>query len=331
VTLYVSDLDGTLLDPQARLSEFTRAGLTRLLDEGLTFTVASARHVVSIGHILQGLPLRLPVISSNGAYISEMVSGRHELVHAMDPAMAQAIFALMQRRGFTPFAATHGPRGDHLFWQSTHNEAQQAFVEERQRSGDPRLRHTRNMGAELCDPVVTMVLIERAEPMRELMAEIQALCGDAIDIHLADDLYTPGWPWLTLHDRRATKDQAIKILAERYGLHEREVVVFGDQVNDIGMLRAAHRGIAVGNAIDEIKRSAHAIIGPHHEDSVLRFIEADWRSSRPSPAHSLVRQPSMPHGIAGIGSALMPAQLIEDEGGQGRHHADRQIGGMKSR
>lgn len=277
MTLYVSDLDGTLLDPQARLSDFTRTGLIRLLDQGLAFTVASARHVVSIQRILQDLPLRLPVISSNGAYISEMSTGRHELVQAMEPALAQAIFALMRRRGFMPFAATYGPRGDRLHWQSTHNEAQQDFVDQRLGSGDPRLRHTRDLGAELCDPVVTMVLIERAEPMRELMAEIQALCGDAIDIHLADDLYRPGWPWLTLHDKRATKDQAIKILAERYGLREREVVVFGDQVNDITMLRAAHRGIAVENAIAEVKSEAHAVIGPHHEDSVLRFIDGDWR------------------------------------------------------
>jgi hypothetical protein len=277
MTLYVSDLDGTLLDPRAELSTATRAGLTRLLDEGLTFTVASARHVSSIARILGDLPLRLPVISTNGAYISEMSSGRHELVHAMDPALAQAIFALMRRRGFMPFAATYGPRGDRLFWQSVHNEAQLDFVEQRQQSGDPRLRHTDDIGAELLDPVVTMILIEREAPMRELMAEIQALAGDAIDIHLADDLYRPGWPWLTLHDRRATKDQAIRTLAERYGLAEREVVVFGDQVNDIGMFRSAHRGIAMGNAIDEIKRQAHAVIGHHAEDSVLRFIEADWR------------------------------------------------------
>ena len=54
-------------------------------------------------------------------------------------------------------------------------------------------------------------------------------------------------------------------------------MVFGDQVNDIGMFRAAHRGIAMGNAIEEIKQQAHAVIGHHAEDSVLRFLESDWR------------------------------------------------------
>jgi len=277
MTLYVSDLDGTLLDQQAQLSATTRQGLSRLLDEGLVFTIASARHVSSIQKILQGLPLRLPVISSNGAYISDMVSGRHELVNAMEPALAQSLFALMRRQGFMPFVATHGPRGDQLFYQTVCNEAQQAFVDERLSHADPRLRASKDIGRELGDPTVTFVLIDRDGPLRALQAEIIALCGDAVETHLADDLYRPGWPWLSVHDRRASKDQAIRSLAAAYGLAEREVVVFGDEVNDLSMLRNAHRGIAMGNAIEAIKQLAHTVIGPHHEDSVLRFIEGDWR------------------------------------------------------
>jgi Cof subfamily protein (haloacid dehalogenase superfamily) len=277
MSLYVSDLDGTLLGRQASLSDVTRAGLTRLLDEGLCFTVASARHVTSISRILAGLKLSLPVISSNGAYISEMVSGQHELVHAMDPALGQAIFALMRGKGFMPFFSTHGRLGDQLFYQAAENEGQQRFVDERLRNADPRLRHTPRLQDELTDAVVTFVVVEREGPLQALQAEIEALCGGAVETHLADDLYMPGWPWLTVHDRRATKDQAIQTLAERYGLSAREVVVFGDHVNDVKMLRAAHRGIAVENAIAAVKQEAHQVIGPHHEDSVMRFIDADWR------------------------------------------------------
>jgi Cof subfamily protein (haloacid dehalogenase superfamily) len=277
VTLYVSDLDGTLLNPNAELSAPTREGLVRLLDEGLQFTVASARHVSSIRQILAGVPLRLPVISSNGAFLSDAQSGRHELVQAMEPALAQAIFALMQQHGFTPFAQIHGPQGDQLFYERIENEGQREFVEQRQRNGDPRLRHTEHLGRELAHPAVTLLVIARQEPLAALRDAIQALCGDLIEMHLAEDLYMPGWPWLNIHDQRASKDQAIRTLAERYGLAARELVVFGDHVNDLSMFRTADRGIAVANAIDAVKEAAHHVIGPHHEDSVLRFIEDDWR------------------------------------------------------
>lgn len=277
MSLYVSDLDGTLLDPRGRLSAATRAGLTRLLDEGLLFTVASARHVVSIQRLLEGLPLTLPVISSNGAYLSDMVSARHELVNAMEPSLGQALFGLVRQHGRMPFIATHGPKGDQLFWQSTHNAGQQAFVDERIANGDPRLRQSARLQDELRDPLVTLVVVDRHAPLAALQAEIEALCGDAVQTHLNEDLYQPEWPWLTVHDRRATKDQAIQTLAERYGLAGREIVVFGDHINDVSMMKAAHRGIAMGNAIAAVKAAAHQVIGPHHEDSVLRFIEQDWR------------------------------------------------------
>lgn len=276
MTLYVSDLDGTLLDRSGRLSERTRAGLTRMLDAGLLFTVASARHVTSIRHLLGDLPLRLPVISTNGACISELATCRHELVHAMDPALAQQVFAVIQRLGLTPFFSTHGPQGDRLFHIEPRNHGQQRFIEERIANRDPRLRRAERLQDELTDPAVTFVVVDREAPLQALEAEIEAQFGDRVECHLADDLYLPGWFWLTVHDRRATKDQAIKTLAERYGLQQREIVVFGDQINDVGMLRTAHRGIAMANAIDELKRHAHQVIGHHDEDSVLRFIEADW-------------------------------------------------------
>lgn len=277
MTLYVSDLDGTLLDRNAQLSAPSRAGLRVLLEQGLLFTVASARHVSSIRSILGDLPLRLPVISGNGAYIGAMGSDQHELVHAMQPALAQSIFALIRRLGLMPFFSTHNGQFDQLFYQTTQNQGQQAFVDERLRNADPRLRHTARLQDHLHDPVVTFVIIEREPVLLALQAEIAALCGDAVETHVADDLYLPGWPWLTVHDKRASKDQAIKTLAQRYGLAEREIVVFGDHVNDVSMLRAAHRGIAMENAIEAVKQEAHTVIGPHYEDSVLRFIESDWR------------------------------------------------------
>ena len=282
---YVSDLDGTLLDPQARLSDATRAGLTELLAEGLVFTVASARHVVSIARILDGLPISLPVVSSNGAYISDLRTGRHELVNAMEPALGQSIFALVRRHGLMPFIATHGAKGDQLFWQEVQNEGQQRFVAERQRNADPRLRQVARLQDQLKDPMVTLLVVGQTEALQALQAEILATCGDLVTTHLAEDLYMPGWPWLNVHDRRASKDQAIATLAQRYALHERELVVFGDQVNDLTMLKSAHHAIAVANASDDVKQAAHRIIGAHHEDAVVRFIRDDWRaiSARPLP------------------------------------------------
>ncbi len=277
MTLYVSDLDGTLLDAEARLSDTTKAGLVRLLEDGLQFSVASARHVVSIRKIFEGVPLRLPVISSNGAYLSDAATGRHELVNAMEPALSQAVFGLMRRHGFTPFVLTHGPQGDRLFYETIQNEGQRRFVEERQLGQDPRLRRTERIADELVHPAITLLVIAEREALLDLYAEVAALHGERIEMHLADDFYMPGWHWLNVHDAKASKARAIRSLAERYGLEDRELVVFGDHVNDLSMFRAADRSIAVANALEEVKQAAREVIAPHHEDAVIDFIARDWR------------------------------------------------------
>ncbi len=285
MTLYVSDLDGTLLDRSGQLSPRTRQGLTRLLDQGLLFTVASARHVSSIRSVLGDLPLRLPVISGNGACISDLQSGRHELVRTLAPAMAQSIFALIRQHDLLPFFSTHDSRvGDRLYYQGARNAGQQGFIDERLQSADPRLRQTDQLQDHLREPVVTFVVVDHEAALVALQAAVEALCGDAVETHLQDDMYAPHWSWLTIHDRQATKDQAIVTLVQRYALAEREIVVFGDNVNDVTMLRAAHRGITRGNAIDAVKREAHTGIGPHYEYSVFDFIARDWRGGSDSRA-----------------------------------------------
>lgn len=95
--------------------------------------------------------------------------------------------------------------------------------------------------------------------------------------------YSPGWYWLTVHDHRATKDQAIRILLEEWGLDGSELVVFGDSSNDIKMFQVADHAIAVANATDELKRYATQVIGSNNEDSVIKFIRDDWQ--RWSRAH----------------------------------------------
>jgi hydroxymethylpyrimidine pyrophosphatase-like HAD family hydrolase len=98
-----------------------------------------------------------------------------------------------------------------------------------------------------------------------------------VEIHRYENDYSPGWHWLTVHDRRATKDQAIRVLRDRYGLADHELVVFGDHHNDVKMFAVADRAVAVANAIDAVKACATEVIGSNREGSVPEFIRNDWR------------------------------------------------------
>ena len=67
-TLYVSDLDGTLLNPEAKISATTADILSRLIaDEGLLFTIATARTPATAVPMTEAIGIRLPMIVMTGA------------------------------------------------------------------------------------------------------------------------------------------------------------------------------------------------------------------------------------------------------------------------
>ena len=278
-TLYVSDLDGTLLTDAASLSDYTRSALQELLAEGLKFSVASARSVAAMRTILHGLTLELPVIVSNGAFLSDLKTGRHAMVNSLEPPITQAIFSTISRSGTTPFISTFNGRHDCLYYDEPTNDGADWYVSDRQTNRDPRLRRSTDLSKVLHEQVVCLTVIDQAEPLVELEARIAEQYGELVETHLFENAYSRGWYWLTIQDRRATKDQAIRWLMETCGLSGDELIVFGDQLNDLKMFRMAAQAVAVANAHPEVKRHATHIIGSNEEDSVLKYIRGHWTLS----------------------------------------------------
>ena len=275
-TLYISDLDGTLLTDRAALSTYSRDTLQGLLHEGLPFTVASARSGASMRMMLRGLDLSLPVVEFNGAFLSDLETGRHELVHALDPPIAEDAYRLTLDAGHAPFVSTYDGDDDLLYYRDVVNDGMRWYLEDRRRNDDPRLRAAADLARALRDQVVCLTVIGKPGPLSELQGAIEERHAGRVQTYLFANDYSPGWHWLTIHDRRATKDRAIRALSERYGLQDRELVVFGDGLNDLGMFGAADRAVAVANACAELKERATELIGANEEDSVARYIRADW-------------------------------------------------------
>ncbi len=272
-TLYVSDLDGTLLRSDASLSLFSKNSLRELLAEGLLFTVASARSVVSIQQMLTGLSLPLPVIEFNGAYLSDLSTGRHEVINALEPSVAGSVYEMVTAQGLSPFIASFDGTADRKHYGAILNAGMQWFLQDRLSRHDPRLRGPAdNLAVALQEHVVCLTIIAKREVLADLESAILEAHAGRVETHLFENQYCSGWYWLTVHDCRATKDQAIKTLTERYGLSSAEIVVFGDHINDLKMFAAADRAIAVGNAQPEVKDCADLVIGTNEEDSVVKFI-----------------------------------------------------------
>lgn len=278
-TLYISDLDGTLLQPDGTLSDFSRQTLNGLIDDGLQFTVASARSAASMKPLLDGLGLRLPVIEFNGGMITDLHTGEHYTVNAIQPDITHAILQQTRQMGCEPLVSTVDGTKEHLYYQHSVNGGMEWYVQNRIRAQDGRLRHSDDLAQTLTEQVLCFTIIGHKAELGELARTFRENFADALELQFYENQYSPGWYWLTVHDYRADKAIAIDTLIEMNGLQSQEIVAFGDQENDMGMLKIADRGIAVANAVPELKALATQIIGFNQDDSVVKFIASDWRNN----------------------------------------------------
>ncbi|MEH1855227.1 MAG: HAD family hydrolase [Nostoc sp.] len=180
-TLYVSDLDGTLLGDNAILSSFSKKILDELLHQGLQFTVASARSVVSMQAILKDLNLRLPIIEFNGAFISDLDSGRHEIINSICPSVVESIYKLILEFGCVPFISSFNGTEDCVYYQDVMNDGMLWHINERLTSKDRRLRSIEDLTLSFSDQIVCLTVIGHAQELLELQSAIierpLRLCG----------------------------------------------------------------------------------------------------------------------------------------------------------
>jgi Cof subfamily protein (haloacid dehalogenase superfamily) len=279
-TLFVSDLDGTLLGPVAALSEFSRTALRSLLADGVLFTVATARSMPSIRWLLGDVGLALPVIELNGAFVSDLATGRHLVVQGLAAEVAAAVMARIRRRGLEAFIATAAGDEDRLYHGEPRNPGMAWYRDEKRAMGDPRLRAVADVEVALAEPVVGFTLFAEQEVARELADELRAEIGEQVQLHRFENFYCPGWWELSIHDRSATKASAIAKLRRSLGLVASRLVVFGDGLNDLDMFADADHAVAVENAVPELRAVASEVAGRNDEDGVVRWLAAAIAAGR---------------------------------------------------
>lgn len=227
--------------------------------------------------ILAGLRLPLPVIELNGAFISDLGTGRHLVTNALETELAMGAYKLMRAVGCVPFVSSFDGEFDRLHYSEIGNPGMKWYLDDRLSNNDRRLSKTADLSSSLSEQVVCLTVIDRPDAVEELRAALVERFDGRLSVRQFSNEYFDGWDWLTVHDTRATKDRALATLLEARDLGDAEVVAFGDSDNDVPLFRFADRSIAVANASAELKSLATEVIGASSEDSVVGFLERDWQ------------------------------------------------------
>ena len=82
-----------------------------------------------------------------------------------------------------------------------------------------------------------------------------------------------GNDWHKVTQKGISKESAIHKICEALKITTKDIIAFGDDLVDIGMLKLCGTGIAMGNALEEVKKAADIVIGCNDEDGIAKYLE----------------------------------------------------------
>ncbi len=272
-TLYVSDLDGTLLNKDAELSPYTIETLNRLIQKGMEFTVATARSSGTADRILKELSLPLPVILMNGVLIYDTLSRHYSKVEYLSEDNLAFIHKVLKDSGLAGFMYEVKDHVLTTYYERLANEAQKDFYEERATKYHKIFTQVPDFTLVNREHIIYFALLDT----REHLEPAYQILKNRRDIALAyyKDIYCEEDIWyLEIFSADATKYNAVQYLRQKYGFDK--IVGFGDNLNDLPLFKACEITCAVNNAKDELKAAATHIIGSNTEDGVARWLRRNF-------------------------------------------------------
>ncbi len=269
-TLYVSDLDGTLLNGQEVISDYSLQALNAMLKNGLTFTFSTARSLITAKKAVCGLNAIYPASIYNGACIVDMRT--EKILHVITfNGLKDRIMRLCREAGLFPLVYSFVDNRERVSWlQGRETDGILRYLS--RRKGDPRLHPARTEEELFLGDVFYVTIIAGYGQLQPLLQTVQGM-KDAEYVFDRETYRTDAW-WLEIMPKGATKAEAVKRIAQMLDCDK--IVCFGDAVNDISMFRIADEAYAVLNAEAELKDVATGVIGYSEEDSVAKWLMANY-------------------------------------------------------
>jgi Cof subfamily protein (haloacid dehalogenase superfamily) len=265
--LYITDLDGTLINSKQEISGYTQNTIKQLMNEGIHFTIATARSRFSAWEYIEKLNIELPMIFNSGQSIYDPTTGMVIEEQNMDIPLCIKVLADHKKFGINPMVHTKIDGESVVYYHSITSKGSVFYMENRRRVNDNRFHQVTSypIGENtLIGSIVTVDTKEKLDPLYQHLAQHYAL-----ELSYYKDVYTGDY-WLEIMDRKATKGDAVEFL--RKALNAEHITCFGDNYNDISMFKKANVSCAVENAVPELKDIATHIIHSNNDDGVVRYI-----------------------------------------------------------
>lgn len=267
--LLALDIDGTVLNSRGEISPRVASAIAGARRMGMLITLATGRSLRAALPVAQALEITAPLVVNNGALVIAPETGRLLLKRTLPAPVAIRAVQILQRLGFTTFARRYCQSGPDLFYEQGPAVAEQACLLGQDRESVRQVFDLAGAVATI-EPLKVMAL-DRTPAIAAAADHLTRHLGGAYSVLITQEM--PGYSLLEVSACGVSKATGLERLTALNAIHPHEVVAFGDNFNDLEMLRFAGLGVAMGNAPDVVKQAAKAVTASNDEDGVAQLLE----------------------------------------------------------
>ncbi len=266
-SLIASDVDGTLLDDDEKVSPRTKAAVTAAVAAGTKFVLATGRPPRWVQPVVDALGFAPMAVCANGAVLYDPAVDRIVSAHTLSTDLLGELADIATR--VIPGAGLAVER----VGSSAHDAATPQFV------SSPGYEHawlnpdnTEVSLEDLLNAPAIKLLVRKAGARSADMAAVLAEHVEGI----ADLTYSTDNGLIEVMPSGISKATGVADVARPLGISAEEVVTFGDMPNDVPMLEWAGLGVAMGHAHPEALEAADEVTSTNNDDGVARVLERWW-------------------------------------------------------
>ncbi|MCG2362566.1 Cof-type HAD-IIB family hydrolase [Staphylococcus epidermidis] len=254
------DLDGTLLNDNKEISPYTKQVLTELQQCGHYVMIATGRPYRASQMYYHELNMSTPVVNFNGAFVHHPKANDFKMIHeVLDVEISKNIITALQQSHITNIIAEVK---DYVFINSYDSRLFEGFS-----MGNPKIQ-TGNL-LENLNEAPTSLLVEADE---ENIPEIKDMLTHFYAENIEHRRWGAPFPVIEIVKRGINKARGIKHVQNYLNIADDHIIAFGDEDNDIEMIKFATHGIAMANGLKDLKEIANETTFSNNEDGIGRYL-----------------------------------------------------------
>jgi Cof subfamily protein (haloacid dehalogenase superfamily) len=265
--LFCTDMDGTLLNNDGKVSEENKMAIEKAQDRGVKIAICTGRLFTSANHFAQIVGVEAPLICANGAYIRE--KDRNEIIYkaVLGEQNCKNVLKVVRKYGLHP----HFNTPDTVFTEKIIYSSEIYAKMNKTLPKEAQIKieladDWEKTFKENADEILKCIIVDNdIEKINKAKSELALEKGLEVVSSRENNI--------EVMCKGVSKGRAVEILAGYYNLKKEEVICIGDNENDISMLQYAGMGIAMANGDKEVLQIAYYITDTNENNGVAKAIE----------------------------------------------------------